>query len=267
MSHEVDRPVRFLAFGNNVCRNIDPLGAPVIQTPIDITGNIDCGEIIWHGWTCTIAKDYYHAWGTDPLVSETTSVLPVDAIRRVIGFDRPVGFLHLDGRVSTTHGIKGSGTWDDVAVTGLGAVYASRSLDDLIEGRSPQGPLRHPLLTSSVKLYTTESRVLALTLGPTPHLFELVDVRSLPPRQRKTDEPIKVQLLEEFEGLGVQTVVSGSANRFGIITEAGEAYLLGKGDPELLDFGDEEVRLIGIGSDFEVVVTVQDVFVRGASES
>lgn len=64
-------------------------------------------------------------------------------------------------------------------------------------------------------------------------------------------------------------MVAGSANRFGVITEAGDAYLIPKGslEPELMELEDESaVRMIGVGSKFEVVVTDDNVWVRGESE-
>lgn len=74
-------------------------------------------------------------------------------------------------------------------------------------------------------------------------------------------------MIEEVEGLGIEAVVAGSCNRFAVVTSAGEAYLLPKGRPEVLDVGEEVVRLVALGSDFEVVVTEENVWVRGNSKS
>jgi hypothetical protein len=79
-----------------------------------------------------------------------------------------------------------------------------------------------------------------------------------------------VHLIEDLEGLGIQRLIAGSANRFGVITEAGDAYLIPKGslEPELMELEDESaVRMIGVGSKFEVVVTEDNIWVRGQSES
>ena len=51
--------------------------------------------------------------------------LPAPA-NRVFGFDRPLGFLSDDGYVYTFAGYKSSQKWDDLVVTGLGALYALR---------------------------------------------------------------------------------------------------------------------------------------------
>lgn len=123
-------------------------------------------------------------------------------------------------------------------------------------------PISHPALDVRypISLFSTESRVLALSKGPLVHLFEL-----------KEDQhgQVSVHLIEDLEGLGVREVVGGSANRFGVMTEAGDAYLIPKGtiEPELIELEDEApVRLIGVGSKFEVVVTEDSVWVRGESE-
>jgi hypothetical protein len=124
-------------------------------------------------------------------------------------------------------------------------------------------PISHPALDIRypISLFSTESRVLALSRGALVHLFEL-----------KEDQhgQVSVHLIEDLEGLGIQEVIAGSANRFGVVTEAGDAYLIPKGtiEPELVELEDETpVRLIGVGSKFEVVITEANVWARGESES
>lgn len=74
-------------------------------------------------------------------------------------------------------------------------------------------------------------------------------------------------LVEDLEGLGVETVVPGSANRLGVITEAGDAYMINRRslEPELVEM--EGVRCMGVGSKHEVLVTDEAVWVRGESTS
>ncbi|WVQ84568.1 hypothetical protein IAT38_006722 [Cryptococcus sp. DSM 104549] len=278
---------RYLAWGNNVCGSINlEISSGVIEAPteIELPG---CVEIIWHGWSCTIARNDHGSllvWGTDPLASDeslrSSFSFDSDAPVRVVGFDHPVGFLH-KGDLLTTSGKKTSSKWDDVVLTGIETVYAFRtndgvyrfeSLDDLLSDDASFGPIPHPYLapSTSLTLYATESRAFILTRGATPHLIELVDARSLPPALRsRTTAPVDVRLLDDFEGLGISKVVPGFANRLAVITEAGGAYLLApNADSELLEFADEEedARLVGVGSDSEVVVTDSRVVVRGKSE-
>ena len=123
--------------------------------------------------------------------------------------------------------------------------------------------ISHPAfdLTQSLSLYATESRVLLFSRGALPHVFEL-----------KTDQygQTSVLLIDDLEGLGVTDVIAGAGNRFGIITESGDAYAVNKGSIEVepIELENEEggVRLMGVGSKFEVVVTEQNVWIRGDSE-
>ena len=116
--------------------------------------------------------------------------------------------------------------------------------------------IKHPILDRQPpsSLHATESRVLALSKGALGHVFEL-------------DYKGSVTLVEDLEGLGVETVVPGSANRLGVITEAGDAYMINRRslEPELVEM--EGVRCMGVGSKHEVVVTEENVWVRGESTS
>ncbi|WVN87550.1 uncharacterized protein L203_102733 [Cryptococcus depauperatus CBS 7841] len=254
----------------------------------------DCREILWHGWTCTIAKDVegkLQKWGNDPVLLET--IFNSQPVGKFISFNEPTTLLGQDGHVYPSNkNTKSCKTWDDAAMTGLGDVYAYRrkwnksvlwlkeiggdgvyrfeSLQDLLNDKPLFGPLSHPLLKndSSLKLFAAESRVFVLSPGPMPHVFEVHDIRGLPPNLKSNCEgPVFVQLHEDLEGLGVTQLVQGFSNRFMALTEAGDAYLLApKVDMELVDVGDEAVRLAGVGSDFEVVVTEKKIYVRGAND-
>jgi hypothetical protein len=119
--------------------------------------------------------------------------------------------------------------------------------------------IKHPILDpqSPLTLYATESRVLALSNGPLSHVLEF-------------DYKGSVKLVEDLEGLGVETVIAGSANRLAVVTEAGDAYLINRRtlEPELVEIEDESaVRYFGVGSKHEIVVTEENVWVRGESKS
>lgn len=129
--------------------------------------------------------------------------------------------------------------------------------------------ISHPAidLTQSISLHSTESRVLLHVRGTLPHVFEL---------REDPKGAVSVHLIEDLEGLGITSVVAGWANRFAVLTEAGDAYLIPRGtmprgtvEPELLDLSEEDdstIRMIGVGSNFEVVVTDEHVWIRGQSE-
>lgn len=106
-----------------------------------------------------------------------------------------------------------------------------------------------------------ESRAFLHSAGPMHQLFEIIsDDRGKPC-------PPRLELIEDLEGMDFH-IGPGARNRLGIVTTAGEAYVLDKRSVEVeLVEAPGDVRLLGLGSDFEVVVTEQEeVFVRGSSE-
>lgn len=129
--------------------------------------------------------------------------------------------------------------------------------------------LSHPLLDPSLptSIYAAESRVFVHIQGNAEHVLEvLTDHRAGGVSQTPT-----LQLIEDLEGLGIQTIVPGSSNRLAVITSAGDAYLFSRGAkrPELLKLEDDSeaiVRIVALGSEFEVLVTDDAVWVRGESE-
>ncbi|OXB35232.1 hypothetical protein J007_04999 [Cryptococcus neoformans] len=277
---------RYLAFGNNLCRQLDYRGSLVLKEPKDITDRLqDWQEIVWHSYTCTIAQNSareWYGWGLDPLVSrDEPKKLQFDGKQytRIIGYARPLAFLQADGHLINQEGQKSVKVWDDVVVTELGATYGYRwqdgvyyfeSLQNLLDHENPFGPLEHSLLhqKAPLKLFAAESQVYILAQGTMSHLFEVIDARALPPGLRQTcKEPITVKLVEDFEGLGVTKLVTGSANRFLALTEGGDAYLLAyNSDPEMIKVpNEEEVRLAGVGPDFVIVVTESNIYVQGSN--
>ena len=143
------------------------------------------------------------------------------------------------------------------------------SLEALIADERPTR-LVHPLLNDSTptSIYAAESRVFIHTRGNAAHVLEvLTDHRAIGLSQTPT-----LQIVDDLEGLGNLTIVPGSSNRLAVVTEAGDAYLFSKGSkrPELLVLKDEDaqvtIRMIGLGSEFEAVVTDDNVWVRGDSE-
>ena len=143
------------------------------------------------------------------------------------------------------------------------------SLEALIADQNPTR-LLHPLLNDSIptSIYAAESRVFIHTRGNAAHVLEvLTDHRAIGLSQKPT-----LQVVDDLEGLGTLSIVSGSSNRIAVVTNAGDAYLFSKGSkrPESLVLKDEEadatVRMIGLGSEFEALVTENNVWVRGDSE-
>lgn len=224
------------------------------------------------------------AWGRSGLDNEQAALRLLEENRcvKIVGHEQPLAILTEDREVKPFNaaqpvrkGIK------DMSIMGLGPVYAldGRCISRESSLKPERGIIRyqsfqdfvndtagttvtHPAFdfTHPVSLYATESRLLVLFGGPLSHVFEV------------TEDPkgeITVLLVEDLEGVGVTSVVPGSANRFTLLTEAGDAYLISKGtiEPELLEIDDESpVRLMGLGSKFEVLVTEQSVWVRGDSE-
>ncbi|WVW86311.1 hypothetical protein I302_108353 [Kwoniella bestiolae CBS 10118] len=264
----------FVAFGNNTCSNLDPTCCSIIREPTDLTAKYNCEDICWSSWTCTIGKNPLKIWGSDPLVVDNLPTT-IDYSSRVIGFERPLAFLLENGQVKTIEQEVSRTTWDEVVMTGLGIVYACKdsqlyrfeSLHALMRNDASFGPIRG-LPPRPLKLYSTESRAVVLVNGQTQLLYEIIDVKSLPPKLVKTKDPVQLKYIDELEASGDLSVVVGSANRIGVVTELGTAYVLPpKGDIETISFDDEEVRLMGIGANFEIVVTDKHVHVRGSSES
>ena len=144
-------------------------------------------------------------------------------------------------------------------------IFQFNSLDDLMTGQAGT-QITHPAfdLSQQTSLHATESRVLLFSKGALPHLFEL---------KQDQDGQISVLLIDDLEGLGVETVIAGHANRFAVITASGDAYLIPKAsrvsiEVEPIDLEDDSgVRLVGVGAKFEVVITEENVWLRGDSES
>ena len=190
-----------------------------------------------------------------PAQLETLLATGVDPVR-FIGHDTPEGYLGTDGRVYTLDGMSSIKKWDDVAMTGLDEVFALAddtifhfpSLDDIIkdEKSEKKGEVRG----RSISLHTLESRCFVKV---DDHLFELKD---------------KLKLVDDLEGLGVR-VFEGRRNRLGVVTDAGDALVFDSkaAEPTLIELDvEEDVRLLGLGSEFDVVVTETKVMARGDSK-
>jgi hypothetical protein len=128
-----------------------------------------------------------------------------------------------------------------------GQLCRYETLLDLLEDKN-QTVICHPLLLSPLRLYSTETRFFAHTSGNVHHVFEIQD---------------SIALVDEFEGLQIASITEGYCNRLGAMTSAGEAFIIGKRDVEQLEL--EDVRLLGIGSNFEIAVCHDDLWVRGFS--
>ena len=220
-----------------------------------------------------LVGEEHYTWGSGIPVEPVRAPTMLSLTSRPVNFlgaDEASAYLDQDGHVHKLldDGARSSTSWKDVVVTDTGTVYAIsavprsthhvnhfETLGDFMINANPI-QISHPLLSSISTLHATESRVFALSNGPLVHLLEI-------------DSKASVKLVEDLEGLGVEVVIPGSANRLGVITEAGDAYLVHNRSvvPELLDLEDESaVRFVGVGSKHEIVVTEDNVWVRGESE-
>lgn len=246
---------RLVAFGNNVTQNIKPQDTTsYIHSPTDVSDELQSERIIWHSWECTIGRatdGTIHAGGCVPAID---SKLEFD---KLVGHDEPVGYLK-DARLHLFNGQTPKKTFVDVVITGLGDVFAIfdgavhhyASLDALMEDEEDYSHSHHHF--DAVTLHAMESRCFVQAHN---HLFEVL--------------PVGLRLVEEIEGLGIKSIVTGRRNRLGILTEAGDAYILDTKakEPSLVELEEEEeVRFIGLGSDFDLVVTESKVLTRGSSE-
>lgn len=127
--------------------------------------------------------------------------------------------------------------------------------------------MTHPLFqkATGIRVHSTESRSFVHVRGAASHLAELVWNPKVP------NAIPSLRVMEELEGLEVGVIVTGAANRLGIITAAGEAYLVDTRGQQAEQVGfdleeDEVVKHLGLGSNFELVVTNTRVVVRGSSQ-
>jgi len=280
-----------LAWGNNLTGNLDPTSSDsILSIPRHVLAELDVEELKWSSWASTIVRgrsalcmrrllttivgDDYYSWGSAMPESPGQNAVrlsPTTEPLRFLGLDESTAYLDRDGYVHPLpdDGPKSSTAWRDVVMTGPGPIYTLSSdensckrvhcfqnMEQMMANIDPT-PISHPLLGSICSLYATESRIFGLTSGPLTHVLEI-------------DEKGSVKLVEDLEGLGIKSVVAGSGNRLGVITEAGDAYLINRRsmEPKLLEIEDESaVRFLGVGSRHEVVVTEENVWVRGESES
>lgn len=249
---------RLVGWGNNVAQNIIPQPAvPFIDRPKEITPSSGCERLIWHTWECSMGRDSAGKivpWGSAPRID------PGAQFERPLGHDQPIGYLQ-NGRAVLFDGETSQNAYNDIALTGLGDAYAVTdgavlhfaTIEDLMNGE-PDTRHTHPLLKDA-QLYAMDSRCFVRAQS---HLFE-VDKSGL-------------RLIEDVEGLGIRRVIPGRRNRLGVITDAGEAYVIDTKakEAEVLELGPEdedvEIKHLGLGSDFEVVVTADKVMTRGSSE-
>nr|XP_019010468.1 uncharacterized protein I206_04937 [Kwoniella pini CBS 10737]OCF49249.1 hypothetical protein I206_04937 [Kwoniella pini CBS 10737] len=210
---KADKSLVFLAFGNNVCGNLDPAGPSILRQPTEVKH--DCKGIEWTSWACTVGKDPLRIWGTDPLVhdKQATVIALTRRLKRVVGFDRPQAFLLDDGRVQDIEGRLSCRSWDDVIITELGTTF--ECLKDLMQETNAQHPIpglpQNSSLTS-LQLTATESRAFVLVNGPAQLIYEIKDVKVMPPKSVKTSEPVILDYIADLEASGVgadsETVVT-----------------------------------------------------------
>ena len=260
---------RLVAFGNNITGNLHPTDSEPVLSLTDITEATGCTEIIWHSWTCSIGRGGHslpfpahlrlisgtkgsRAWGSIPDGLRELLETGVEPVK-FIGHDAPEGYLGQDGHVHRFDGTQSIEKWADVAMSSLGEVYTISdktiyrfpSFDEVLKrgNREKEGEVRGDKVT----LYALESRCFVKV---DDHLFELKD---------------KLTLVDDLEGLGI-SVVEGRRNRLGVVTDAGDAYVFDSksAEPALLELK-EDVRLLGLGSEFDLLVTETKVLARGDS--
>lgn len=196
-----------------------------------------------------------HAWGSVPIQLKELLSAGVDPLS-FLGHDHPEAYLGKDGHVYDFDGAQSASKWQDVAITGLDDVYAVLdgsiirfpSLAEMMKGEN--GELKGEVRGGRVSLHALDSRCFVKVDS---HLFEVKE---------------KLKLIDDLEGLGI-SVFEGRRNRLGVVTDAGDAYIFETkvAEPALLELDvDEDVRLLGLGSEFDVVVTETKVFARGDSE-
>jgi hypothetical protein len=63
--------------------------------------------------------------------------------------------------------------------------------------------------------------------------------------------PPRLEVVSGLEGVGIKSIVPGSSNRLGVVSDAGEAWILGRrGEPELQEI-DGDIEFLGLGSAFD----------------
>ncbi|GFZ50948.1 hypothetical protein JCM24511_08706 [Saitozyma sp. JCM 24511] len=268
-------PRRLLAWGNNVARALDPTSEePLLSAPVDITKATGCDEVVHHSWACTIGRNRtsgkLSAWGIHPLIPDGyIGQLDMPSPRKVLGVGQPAGFLLPDGTIRDLAGRTSSRICQDVVITEQGDTYTFQdgvglshftSLADLLETAAGTS-MAHPLLPlSNLELYATESRAFVLARGVMPLLFEIHTLEGHKPC------PPRLEVVSGLEGVGIASIVAGSSNRLGVVSDAGEAWILGRrGEPELQEV-DGDIEFLGLGSAFEVVVTDAAAWVRGKND-
>ena len=130
-----------------------------------------------------------------------------------------------------------------------------------------QANISHPVLdrASAISLYATETRVFVLAHSSSPYLFELeAEGTSQPPQG--------FRVVEGLDGLGIKCVKPGTRDRLMVVTDGDEAFLIDARtkEPRLVPLSlceDETISMVGLGSDFEIIVTDKRFLIRGTSES
>jgi hypothetical protein len=137
--------MQFLAWGNNLTGNLDPQSKEgIISSPEYVFSDLEIEEISWSSWACTIGRgmsaimrlltivrDSYFIWGSgtsgdDKRLPKRLSLSSTPI--KFLGADEPSAYLDKEGYVHALpddgRSATSSKTWRDVALTGLGSVYA-----------------------------------------------------------------------------------------------------------------------------------------------
>lgn len=218
-------------------------------------------EVLHHGWSCTVLRTSsgIEISGHDPLVPSLRSLTESLNIDKVVTRDgRPAAVL-AQGGVYLPPWTRVGEEYGDVAATSFGVlatrdsqVYYFPSLSAL------DSPGEHiPIPTKGTpSIYATETRALILAGGT---VFEL--------RFKYRDSPstYTIHAVDELAGLNV-TVFPGRGDRFGAVSEAGEAFVLEPHGVEALDWPGEDALGVYPLEGYILVTCDDGVWARGNSE-
>ena len=132
--------MQILAWGNNLTGNLDPhSNEPIISSPRYVLEQLEVEEISWSSWACTIGRGMsaceslltavgqsYYIWGSGGSERAPAKLILSSKPVKFLGADEPSAYLDEEGYVHTLpdNDRTSSKAWHDVALTGLGTIYA-----------------------------------------------------------------------------------------------------------------------------------------------
>jgi len=134
--------MQILVWGNNLTGNLDPHSdEPIISSPRYVLEELEVEEISWSSWACTVGRgmsacvrvsadeivgDCYYIWGSGGSERAPAKLTLSSKPVKFLGADEPSAYVDVEGYVHTLpdNDRTSSKAWRDVALTGLGTVYA-----------------------------------------------------------------------------------------------------------------------------------------------